>query len=280
MIKYTEADPITSWNAFSRFARHFKSKKNWIFRGQSTWSWPLSTNLERLARDYDIDADKLPNIEQGLIRKFKRHYSHFAKHVPDDRDYMEWLSIMQHYGAPTRLLDFTYSIFVALYFAVIDSKMQHKSAIWCIDSDWINRKYANNTKTNYKQIIKNDKALRYLESNIVVLNDKITSVYCPSAFHLNRRLTVQQGTFIMPTNSTKPFMRNLNEMLTIPSESSKILKAKLVLNKSFFEEALYNLYRMNITTASLFPGIIGFAKYLRMLTKIPNTIMSATDIFL
>ena len=69
-----------------------------------------------------------------MIREFRRAYHQFALHVPDRRAILEWLSIMQHHGAPTRLLDFTYSGYVAAYFAVEQAK--HDCVVWAIDGPW------------------------------------------------------------------------------------------------------------------------------------------------
>jgi hypothetical protein len=58
------------------------------------------------------------------LQNIKAHFANYnlynQTHIPTD-NYFEWLAIMQHYGSPTRLLDFTESIFIATYFAVVES---------------------------------------------------------------------------------------------------------------------------------------------------------------
>ena len=50
---------------------------------------------------------------------------------------LSWLAVMQHYGVPTRLLDFTYSPYVSLYFALRSQPEHYKTvpaAVWAIDA--------------------------------------------------------------------------------------------------------------------------------------------------
>ena len=47
---------------------------------------------------------------------------------------------MQHYGAPTRLLDCSDNPLVALYFAVANNTGKHDAAVWTIDPSWLNHK--------------------------------------------------------------------------------------------------------------------------------------------
>lgn len=71
-----------------------------------------------------------------MIREFQRHLHHYSANVPDITLNDEWLSLMQHYGATTRFLDFTYSPYVAAYFAFEHSESNSQVAVWAIDSTW------------------------------------------------------------------------------------------------------------------------------------------------
>jgi hypothetical protein len=97
------------------------------------------THLEEAFRGFEIHADDdRRKWEKHMIRDFKRKLHHYTPHVPEDEDVIEWLALMRHYGAPTRLLDFTYSFFVACYFAVNRLDHEKKAAeIWAIEGMWL-----------------------------------------------------------------------------------------------------------------------------------------------
>lgn len=93
------------------------AEEDWIFRGQKI-DEGLKTSLEQTINDYGLSMEDAPKIEGGLMRRFKRQSTSYLKTIPAEGNYMEWFALMQHYGAPTRLHDWTYSFFVAVYFAV------------------------------------------------------------------------------------------------------------------------------------------------------------------
>jgi len=112
---------------------------DWIYRGQSSSSWNLQTSLYREILNFHqiIDNNGCLTIEQKMINEYlssSHLYSPFHLKVPIDKnfpkgntpDYIEYklevLSIMQHYGALTRLLDWTYSPFIATFFALDGAK--------------------------------------------------------------------------------------------------------------------------------------------------------------
>ncbi|MBK7856664.1 MAG: FRG domain-containing protein [Bacteroidetes bacterium] len=87
------------------------------YRGVSNYGYSLKSKLQRVLEDNNSDKNLWYFKEIHSILYFKRNYKSIFAQYPDDKDLISWLSLMQHYGAPTRLLDWSLSPYVALYFA-------------------------------------------------------------------------------------------------------------------------------------------------------------------
>jgi hypothetical protein len=277
---------ICSWDEFLKWSKCIleekdADKKRWIFRGQSKTSYSLETSLEREANRSGIDLCELKYdlLEKRLINEFRRRAHHYISRVPDRHDLVEWLALMQHYGAPTRLLDWSYSPFIALHFAVAGAqfevnssgqKAQASCALWAMESVRYTSKYTLR-ELGYSNVTKHyarkagrkrqhhPEPTKFLQDAIVryVFDKPTLGVFVVNPFMLSERSSIQQGVHLMPGDITKSFEENL---LASPRRRDNLQVLEIVLTKDIRNEFLKHLHRMNIDHASLFPGLQGYAK--------------------
>jgi hypothetical protein len=86
------------------------------FRGQEKYSWPLLASIFRRNEKGNL---LYASNESQLVKHFKLH---FAVDHGELTTMLDWLCLMQHHRCPTRLLDWSENILVALYFSVLDDK--------------------------------------------------------------------------------------------------------------------------------------------------------------
>lgn len=289
MDDYIETD-LEDWTEIFSLDRFFLSP--FIFRGQGNKSWELGTSIERAKKNFSVRTytNNYSIEEQWMMHEFKRKYPLFSSLLPKQNDNFEWLAIMQHHGAPTRLLDFTESIFVATYFAINDAVTD--SSIWAINRHRLRDNLYSSQKLNYVQAeaLKDDVndvhieyANKYIGSKTGIEDEEMPISVVPLEPKIcTERLARQQGLFLMPTNSNHSFQTNLTnsflkedfvfdklpfkELINESSERKlkhqvKIIKINIPLE--LHDDILYSLKEMNITAETLFPGIDGLAKSLQ-----------------
>lgn len=123
-------------------AREKDPNDRMAYRGQADAAWKLQPTLDRVLPPKDEYAKRLA-AEAHLVEEFKtrtvRFFDPLEKAHVGDRSAISTaaLAVMQHYGAPTRLLDWSYSPFVALYFAAIHHPSKD-GAMWCFPRKLMN----------------------------------------------------------------------------------------------------------------------------------------------
>lgn len=88
----------------------------WIFRGQASCMWPLLPSAHRNLGKDCITPNEVREFELSMLEEFRRRARFFISNPP--HTIVDWLVFAQHYGIPTRLLDWTENPLVALFFSV------------------------------------------------------------------------------------------------------------------------------------------------------------------
>ncbi len=234
-----ETRGLDSWDAYVKMITDSPCS-NWAFRGQADAAWPLSSTLTRYFRAFHIPQETWAAREERALGVFKRKATHFLAHVPSRDDDFEWMALMQHHGAPTRLLDFTWSPYVAAFFAL--ERAADAAAVWGLNPQ---------AMTSITPLSGPSFTLGQLDSRIGA--DKQVGYGEP--YLLNRRLAAQSGTLVVPKRVGLPIEDILGRA------AGTLVKFILPRDK-VREHGMRELYRMKITQETLFPDLDGLARSL------------------
>lgn len=264
----------STWDDFVGALAEFET--DWVFRGQMDARWELRTTLER----YTPSEPKRSKAERYLLEEFKRRaHTYLGSNLIPTED-SEWLALMQHYGAPTRLLDTTRSPFVAAYFAVEDViDGSEACAVWGVHRSWCIRaagavKVAS-APADLRRVLESEFAppLEIIAGVAQVqttaekwFETAVRMVWPFEPYRLTERLSIQQGEFLVPGDVDISFMDNLRALGDL---KNSVVKFVIDLNER--GRALEQLRLVNITRASLFPGLEGYTQSFRqMLIREPD----------
>lgn len=105
----------------------------YIFRGQENADWKLVASFDRCYEKLSFDERRI--LQNGFLEDFKILCAEWSMNNKFDQyNTLQIMSIGQHYGLPTRLLDWTFSIYIAAFFAFSNIESNASSvAIWVLD---------------------------------------------------------------------------------------------------------------------------------------------------
>jgi len=226
----------------------------WAFRGQADARWPLLTSLSRYLNAYIPDPASWRRREERAIRVFRRKAHNYLGDPTVLDNALRCLALMQHHGAPTRLLDFTKSPFVAVFFAL--ERATRDAAVYALNTPRLWRAAPEAHPEMDRDSIDPRQPGNFAR---LFLPNTNAIIWTGEPTEMDRRLVAQSGTLVVPGMLDKP----LDEILEHYGEPHTLLK-KIVLPLSVREEAMKALYRMNITNATLFPDLDGLARSIGM----------------
>jgi len=282
--------PLMDFDLCFKLLRLF-GNSGYYFRGHSDVDYALETTLDRFCKDFKR------NVESILIYEFRRRIHHYYDRRDIPETTFELLALMQHFGVPTRLLDFTKSPWIALYFAVRDVRKDKDAAIWAIRPHEIRQASLNRIRADdkellepimelhspFRQFTREDLFSKFFMGDREIILDM-------EPMKMNERLTAQQGLFFVTGSSSNTFEKTLLDLLTTVKQSSMerinvalyaatreeekamlefakksrdLSVVKFIIPKQLRVPVVKELQSMNLTASFLFPGVEGPAQALK-----------------
>ena len=204
-----------------------------MFRGQANISWPLLPSIARFAERI-IGYDAIAHLEAHLLERFKQ----FGVPFRDFRDLpvIEQLLHAQHYGLPTRLLDWSTNPLKALFFAVEDPSFDKVDG--AVFSTW-----PDFWSEGTKHVLEENEFVAFFPE---LVHERISAQdACFIAFPLSEEsMSVPELTF-----STLPRGLPVLQKIQIPAASKMDLRRQLS--------------TLGITHRSVYPGLEGTTRWIK-----------------
>jgi FRG domain len=211
------------------------------FRGSSDAAAALRSGLVRLSGDVEL--------ERQLMRAFRKYARQDA--VPHDTDW-DWLALGQHHGLPTRLLDWTYSPYVALHFATHNlERYDRDGVVWMIDYVAAHERLPQRLRDVLEQ------------EGAQVFTTELLAEVSPGL----RDLDDEDGEFVLFVEPPSFDSRIVNQYalfsVTSPVDLAvEELARRVVIPARLKWEVRDKLDQANVTERVLFPGLDGISRWL------------------
>lgn len=271
---------INNKNDWYKLFELFEKYDGFIFRGQphkiNDKILGLKSSLERMSQKYHLNYYNFAKVEELILKEFKNKFHFYSHNKPADNEYFNWLGFIQHYGGATRLLDFTESMYIAIYFSFYDN--ENDASIYCLKKLKILENMNKSLLNNRYNIIFEDYKIKeeILKKNPKEFHSQVNNILLIYPTFPSERINIQQGLFITYTDLKKGLDKSfiddyqidlskekkydINEIGNMNLQNLDIFK--LVIKKSLYATIIKYLRNVNITHSTLFPGLDGFGKSL------------------
>jgi len=207
------------------------------FRGQNNAKYYLLPGLLR----YENGIEK----EQYLFNSFKK----FADRLFERRD-SEWETLfeMQHYGVPTRLLDWSETFGIALFFATFYHSLDNDASIYLLNPLKLNQ------VSRIHKIYTIPKDERDYSYSKIYWDHRPFFPSAPIAIEpifINSRMLAQRGMFTVHDDSIEPIENKFPEAIR-----------KVIIPKKLIPAALEFLDLSNINAYSVYPDLGGVSDFI------------------
>lgn len=236
---------------------------HFIYRGHADAAWRLQSSLERVI-GAAWSAESARKFEEYSLDVFKSKFHLYDRENFRPESKLAWLSIMQHYGVPTRLLDFTSSPYVAAYFALeaYNPQAYNDFAVFALD-------YTAAMEKSIGYIAGKDVAFHETRQSVHEKQDEIFETivdrfaydiaWVTEPKQLNARLDRQAGSFLLSGNRAQ----KIEEVLSSATYDGVAL-TKYTIPHTLYQNVAALLRKMNVTSKSLYGDLAGLARSIKM----------------
>jgi hypothetical protein len=226
-------------------------RSQYAFHGLADASHSLETTLIRLGGDF-------ARLERHLLRNFIK-YAH--RGVVERQTLWHWLSVAQHHGLPTRLLDCTYSPYAAMHSATSNlKKYDTAAAVWAVNYVKAHemlpegsRRALDETGSDVFDVQTLSRAVEDLQDLQRMSTSSFVGFFEPPS--IDDRIVNQFALFSFTSEPETV----LNEWL----DDHPTLWRKIAIPADFKWEIRDKLDQANITERVLFPGLVGLSRWLK-----------------
>lgn len=226
-------------------------RSDYAFRGLSDMDYELKNSFLRNCGDK-------PELEYHLLRNFRKYSINSDPQLTST--FWRSLVLAQHHGLPTRLIDWTYSPFIAMHFATANTeKYDTDGVIWKVDFVKVNQLVPapfsdglNDEKCNAFTLEMLEKIVSLSDFDRLFDQNQVLFFEPPS---LDERIVNQFALFSVMMNPTAI----MDEWLIKHPD----LYRRIIIPKELKLEVRDKLDQANITERVLFPGLDGLAKWLK-----------------
>jgi hypothetical protein len=223
------------------------------FRGQSNAAWHLEPSFLRSFRHLGESTAAALRLEEDALKAFRSQAHLFVQPflLEKVKTTACWWALMQHHRAPTRLLDWTVSPYVAAYFAAERGEIEADGAVWCFCSHLLRARFeqVHGTIPDAEE----PGAPEWYKDKLTALRDQPVVMPLTFNFASSERMVAQQGRFTMS------FRVHGHQDCIVESVGRERARKIMIPHRSK-REFLLRLREMNITGASLFPGVDGLGR--------------------
>ncbi|MCC7290758.1 MAG: FRG domain-containing protein [Phycisphaerales bacterium] len=237
---------------------HLSSRPSWLYRGEPRVFPEGLTSLGRFLRK---DAPNPVAAECQTINWFvHRAYQHLRDSEHRIMDNMIGvLTIMQHHGAPTRLLDWSKSVWVAAYHSASNDP-DEDGLLWSYDA----RAYWKNVPEKAWQSVLEDLMHAKDSKSYGKAAEACVEALGPSGIiQCTDRMVAQQGVFTFGNPARIDHREMIGRAFLEDTDSAMVM----VVPKETKRPLMRILHAMNITAAALFPGINGAGRTVREIAQ-------------